>query len=280
MRCAKPISVLGHRLPVPCGQCIACRVNRQRTWVGRMMLESFTGEGTFVTLTYEDEVLPKCYSEDGSKVYGDLVPRHVQEYIRKFRKTAKTRYFAVGEYGMKSERPHYHLVQWGCSTWNMSDLVQGAWPYGFVTVSTAEIERLRYIGRYCLKKMTQVNDLRLDGRQPEFARMSLKPAIGALGMRAVLAQLESRRGSAFLAKNGDVPYDYRIDGERYPIARHWRNWLREKLGWEKKPEPAVTEEERAAEYAAFVIDLAEARRAAEKMERRLSARAEAKRAIL
>ena len=275
MRCAKPIEVLGHRLPVPCGQCIACRVNRQRTWVGRMILESFTGEGAFVTLTYEDAYIPKVFSEDGSKVYGDLVPHHVRSYLMKFRKLyGKTRYFAVGEYGSKTWRPHYHLIQWGHNLLNMQACVESAWPYGFVTVSGAEIERLRYIGRYTLKKMTRVTDIRLDGRQPEFSRMSLKPAIGSLGMKAIAAQLGSKEGMRWISVNGDIPYDYRIDGERYPIARYWRDWLRQELGIEKPPEDRKTEEEYAEESRAFVVDLEEAKRAAAKMERTLARHAE------
>ena len=270
MRCAKPIRVLGQRLPVPCGQCIACRVNRQRTWVGKMLFESFTGPGSFVTLTYSDEQLPTCWSELGDRCYGDLSKKHASDFLHRYRKLwGSYRFFLVGEYGTKTERPHYHLIMWGQSPFDLQDRVEAAWRHGFVTVSLAEIGRMRYVARYTLKKLTKPDDHRLDGRTPEFTRMSRRPPLGAVGMAAIAAQLMSMRGSAWLAANGDVPYDYRLEGERYPISRYWREWLREEIGYEKPKAEAVSEEQIRAECEAFELDLEEARLAARKFERAL-----------
>ena len=58
----------------------------------------------FVTLTYNDENLPKdntLVKEDLQKFWKDLRYRIFPEKIR---------YFASGEYGDETQRPHYHAV--------------------------------------------------------------------------------------------------------------------------------------------------------------------------
>ena len=91
-----------------CGQCLPCRINKKRVWTHRIMLESsLHTDNAFVTLTYSDENLPK----DGS-----LVPRHVQLFLKKVRKEiepARLRFFCVGEYGDRTQRPHYHVALFG-----------------------------------------------------------------------------------------------------------------------------------------------------------------------
>ena len=48
---------------VPCGKCMACRVKRTMEWSVRILDEaSYYKANTFLTLTYNDENLPK----DGS----------------------------------------------------------------------------------------------------------------------------------------------------------------------------------------------------------------------
>ena len=268
MKCPKPIAVLGQDLPVPCGQCIACRVNRQRMWVGKLLMESWTTKASFCTLTYDEQELPKCWSEDGSVAYGDLSKKHVGDFLHRYRKLwGSYRFFLVGEYGTRSERPHYHMIMYYQHPLELQARLEKAWPHGFVTVSEANDKRMRYIARYTLKKMTKLEDHRLDGRTPEFTRMSRRPPLGAWGMKAIAGQLVSRRGSAWLAANGDVPYDYRIGSDRYPISRYWREYLRSEIGYEKPKAVPKTDEERVAEREAFCVDLEAARLAAQKLER-------------
>ena len=115
MICIKPLTLEG-RGEVGCGQCRNCRINRRREWVGRMILEAKEHLfSSFVTLTYDDEHMPK----DGS-----LCKKHLQQFIRRLRKALyprKIRYYAVGEYGDKSWRPHYHLIVFGLSPDETSD---------------------------------------------------------------------------------------------------------------------------------------------------------------
>ena len=98
MKCTSPVLLGVH--PVPCGQCQACRINRRRVWVHRMMLEAGQyKDNTFVTLTYSPENEP-----DGSS----LEPKHTQDWLKRFRKAIaplRVRYYLVGEYGEQSWRP-------------------------------------------------------------------------------------------------------------------------------------------------------------------------------
>ena len=96
-------------IPFPCGQCLACRINRRRVWTLRMHLELLSHPfASFVTLTYSPDGLFR-----NSKGYCDLSKRDVQLYLKKLRKAVspvKIRYFACGEYGSIGHRPHYHLI--------------------------------------------------------------------------------------------------------------------------------------------------------------------------
>ena len=106
MNCKKPYTQGVHVFG--CGQCLPCRINRRRIWQARLVLESLMHEhSAFVTLTYDEENLPKDNS---------LNPKEFQKWIKRLRKEyspKKLRYFGVGEYGDKSDRPHYHAILYG-----------------------------------------------------------------------------------------------------------------------------------------------------------------------
>ena len=80
---------------VPCGQCIGCRLERSRQWAIRCTHEASLWEkNCFITLTYNDENLPK----DGS-----LDVTHFQKFMKRLRKKhgAGIRFYHCGEYGDK-----------------------------------------------------------------------------------------------------------------------------------------------------------------------------------
>ena len=94
----------------PCGQCMACRLNKQREKAMRIGHElQYHKESVFITLTYDPEHLP----ENGSLVKSD-----VQKFLKRLRKrlgVERVRYFLCGEYGELGNRPHYHLIVFGLS---------------------------------------------------------------------------------------------------------------------------------------------------------------------
>lgn len=91
---------------VPCGKCLFCRYKQSREWSHRIQLEMEYYGGTqncaFVTLTYNDENLPKA----------GVIKKHVQDYVKRVRSRLgrNISFYAVGEYGELLKRPHYHLI--------------------------------------------------------------------------------------------------------------------------------------------------------------------------
>lgn len=58
MLCTSPVTLAGMQ-QYPCGKCMPCRVNRQREWAARLVLESLCHpRSAFVTLTYDREHEP------------------------------------------------------------------------------------------------------------------------------------------------------------------------------------------------------------------------------
>jgi hypothetical protein len=197
----------GHIL-LPCGRCIGCRLERSRQWAVRCVHEAQLHEkNCFLTLTYRNEDLP----HDGS-----IKKRDLQLFFKRLRKRCgsdKVRYFACGEYGSKTFRPHYHAIIFGIDfpdkkllyydkendvvhlrgtfykkifrrpkynhTIFTSKTLEKIWPYGFSTVGSLTFESAAYTARYQLKKI--YGDMAEDhykGRTPEFALMSRRPGIG------------------------------------------------------------------------------------------------------
>lgn len=143
----------------PCGKCKSCRITKRQEWTGRILLESSRfASNLFVTLTYAPEYLPPN---------GSLEKRDIQLFLKRLRKSLRTRirYLAVGEYGSRRDRPHYHLVIFGADSISLEQIIEKgkvltvspqikkAWPWGFHTADPLNRERARYVAGYCLKKM-------------------------------------------------------------------------------------------------------------------------------
>lgn len=162
----------------------------------------------FVTLTYDDEHLPANHS----LTYVDF-----QLFMKRLRKyyshrddynnlwRLPIRFFACGEYGDQTKRPHYHACLFGTdfadrvfdrrlasgSALHSSKILSSLWTHGFCSVGDVTFESAAYVARYIMKKRFGdvanehshyrfVDDYgEIHYREPEFARMSLKPGIGA-----------------------------------------------------------------------------------------------------
>jgi hypothetical protein len=193
-----------------------CRINRKRTWAARIELEaSAYRESCFVTLTYAPEHVPA----DGS-----LSPVH----WRQFTKGIGYRYFGCGEYGDRSDRPHYHLVIFGLPVLQAEKFLAARWPYGFVCVRPYVSSHGLYVAAYTTKKMTGKDDDRLrPGQCPEFARMSRRPAIGTAGIAPFEKWITTRGGVDYVSRHLDVPSTVRINGAFYPLGRTLKGKIRD-----------------------------------------------------
>lgn len=233
MLCKSPF--LKGNMAFGCGQCLHCRINARRLWAHRLMLEvGQHAESSFVTLTYADEHLP---------ANGSLDPESLTLFLKRLRKSiGKFRYYAVGEYGDRTERPHYHLFLFGVPL-ALAVQVQECWRFGHIHAGTCTEHSASYIAGYVTKKLTNKLDPELRGRYPEFARMSLKPGIGATAMKDVGEQLtRTRWGAKAINDIGDVPLTLQYGPKStLPLGRYLRTKLREEVGLPNEtPERAIT----------------------------------------
>lgn len=192
------------------------------------MLEAETSSSScFVTLTYRDGCAPSVGSEGSGQVAtAELSPRHLQLFLKRLRKRhepALIRYFAVGEYGPLTCRPHYHLALFGLGPEDEKAIAE-CWPHGFVCVLPLCRKSAQYVAGYVVEKLLKRKDPRLVGLVPEFCRMSrglgryAVPEIAKFGFTAA--------GAADIAAAGDVPAVLRQGQTKMPLGRFLRGQLR------------------------------------------------------
>lgn len=184
MQCTSPIVLKPEMMLVPCGKCPHCRKQRANEWATRLLHESFSHDkSAFVTLTYDDRYAPASVSK-----------RALQLFFKRLRKRLPDReikYYACGEYGEKTGRPHYHAIIfgiepcgqcWSCMKRNIADkpcndckIIRDIWtiPYtdtimGYVNLGYVEQRSIRYVTGYINKALHQV----VQGREQPFNIMS------------------------------------------------------------------------------------------------------------
>lgn len=225
----KDIALKG--IPFGCGQCLPCRINKRRIWSHRLMLESMLhASACFVTLTYSDENLPNNASLDKT---------HVQLWIkrvRKFLEPVKIRYYGCGEYGERSERPHYHFILFGVGV-EYAQMMADKWPYGHSFIGTCTGDSIKYVAGYVTKKLVGKNDL--SGRVPEFALMSRRPGIGFLALHDVAKLIENPNFKRFLQFNGDIPRGLLHGRHFLPFGRYLTDKLREMCNLQYDPDKFI-----------------------------------------
>lgn len=224
-----------------------------------MLEASLQKQNCAITLTYSDEYLPKG---------GSLAPEEIRDWLKRFRKSVepfRIRYYCVGEYGEENWRPHYHVIVFGypgCrfgrsrytkerqDCCEVCDRVRDTWGRGNVLVDTVDIQTAQYVAGYTIKKMTKFDDPRLQDRMratgtnlhPEFARMSLKPGIGA----GYIPELASTMMEFDLEKRmADVPSAIRQGKRLMPLGQYLRRLLRVQVGMDKKAPQATLDAQEA-----------------------------------
>lgn len=204
--------VYSNPIDIPCGQCLGCRLEYSRQWATRCVLESFESQHNyFVTLTYspenESSIKKDCFrfDVDTGEVVSEfqslsLVPEHLSKFIKDLRRYFEyhynftgIRFFACGEYGDKTMRPHYHMILFNCPIpdlkfecsnfqgdpfWS-SEILSKIWGKGFVSISSCNFNTCSYVSRYMLKKQKgQGAKIYEDfGVVPPFTRSSRNPGI-------------------------------------------------------------------------------------------------------
>lgn len=231
---------------VPCGNCPVCLSNRSSGWAFRLLQETkHSSSSAFITLTYDDKNVPWIDTE--TDTLQTLVKKDFQDFMKRLRKqiladdikerpklvqrvlTAKgnpayykdgkpkykslrqIKYYACGEYGGVTERPHYHAVIFNMPLkyTQVNNFLMKAWNQGFVHLGRAEIGSITYVVKYVMKS---IDITRHDNRQSEFALMSKGLGIDYLS-KAMLAFARNEK-SAMCTLEG---------GKKFPMPRYYKD---------------------------------------------------------
>lgn len=210
MACNSPFPMKnkeGNIVPVPCGCCLQCRIDKRNEWTMRLSFEVDKYKGSFITLTYDDLHL----------IDDSLHKEHVQLFIKRLRKhinnERKIKYYAVGEYGEHGNlvtglnRPHYHLIITGFNALEISKYVVKSWDKGFTKTLPANRATIRYTLKYMDKQIHGEKAKQEYGdRLPPFALMS--QGIGLEWMNENRDTVEYFGGIPFNGKIRPVPRYY------------------------------------------------------------------------
>lgn len=205
MKCIKPIWIKNdsYEGEVACGKCIGCRVNKKILWSMRCCHELYEHKKSiFVTLTYDGKL---HYPQASS-----LEKAHLQKFLKRLRKAIepeKIRYFAAGEYGEKTGRPHYHLILYGVG-FDDREVIMKCWPYTDWSVQSirekafgiAERQSIQYVAKYIEKQLNgEIAEEKYKGlgREPVFKLSSL--GIGKVWAEKNAAQYQDQ---GFITING------------------------------------------------------------------------------
>jgi len=233
------------RAAFPCGQCMPCRLNKRRIWSHRIMLEALLHEqNSFLTLTYHDENLPADGSVDPEE-HRLFIMRFRNTYRRKFGK--ELRFYAVGEYGEKTMRPHYHYALFGyphCmyrgATYTNQKFqpcqcpsckfVSDIWGKGHILLGELTQDSAQYIAGYVTKKLTSdktsFQQMVLEGRHPEFARQSRNPGIARDIVPLIATQLTKHN----ISHHTELPKVLKHGNKAMPLGRYLTDKLYDELG--------------------------------------------------
>lgn len=157
---------------VPCGKCPQCTARRVSGWSFRLMEEEKVSTSAhFITLTYDTNhihITPNGFM--------GLKKRDVQLFFKRLRKAhgkslafkgKRIKYYACGEYGGRSMRPHYHIILFNAEI----ELIQSAWQLGQVHYGKVSGASVGYTLKY-ISKPSKIPLHRNDDRVREFALMS------------------------------------------------------------------------------------------------------------
>lgn len=216
---------------LPCGKCLACRLEYGRQWAVRAVHESkIHDQNCFITLTYNDESLES----------DKLIYEHFQSFMQKLRDSLRADldgrapeigYMAVGEYGEKRKRPHFHACLFGYrpidSTYKYtsdrgdrvyeSKSLTDLWDKGICEFGDVSFQSASYVARYATKKLVHGKD-QDHGYQPIF-KTSRKYAIGKRWLEKFWPDVFNH-GHVILKQPDGTSV-------KCGIPRYYEKWLRE-----------------------------------------------------
>lgn len=190
-------TIHGKPVKVPCGKCLPCMRQKRSFWSHRIQSDvqaAYPAGSSFLTLTIEGDS-PALSKKD------------LSEFFRSLRRSLgfTPKHFALGDYGSRTKRAHYHAIVIGLDP-SQKSLVARCWPHGFVDVAVATPGRINYILSY-LEKLAPAyrREFEEAGLQPPFT--SISRGIG----RSLFDKYPDGR--------------YWINGRWYTVPWYWRAQL-------------------------------------------------------
>lgn len=206
MACESPVSLRRpgaksnkDRVTVPCGRCLGCLQRRRSDWSIRIGIElKHARSANFITLTYDEQNVPR--TNEGLLT---LKPDDLTRFLKRLRtyqdrkaftvnkdpkiqrigsNWPKIRFFACGEYGENTIRPHYHILLFNVYPAVIQE-IKSIWGKGFIHNGTVTPASIHYVTGYIIN-----NPENHDKREKPFQRMSRRPGIGSQYLTAEQAK--------------------------------------------------------------------------------------------
>lgn len=201
-------------------------MKRTREWSIRLLHElKYHEDAMFLTLTYRDEDLP---------LYGSLSKgpdSHLTLFFKRLRKHFKNKkilYFACGEYGETTHRPHYHAIVFGVDMADKklhkqsnsgnelytSQILHNLWKKGHVYIGEVTKDSAGYVAGYIYKKQTGEAAEKYGRRVPPFSVCSK-----SLGLTWIEKHYQSVYAKDYVLywSNGAM--------KQAPVPRYYDKWL-------------------------------------------------------
>lgn len=219
---------------LPCGKCPACIERKIMEWSFRLDEERKDSECCyFVTLTYDNENVPlnqygkmtlnkehltgffKLLKQNKrrsftkkAKANGKRYADWENHYYGSNLENSKIKYYAVGEYGTKRKRPHYHAIIFNTARTD----IEKYWKYGSVDIQHPRgKEAMSYVAKYMYKRIYQEHPR---GTTPEFSICSNGIGEGY-----------TERMKKWYAKNIEILNTKNDVGIEIPMSKYIRNKL-------------------------------------------------------
>lgn len=214
------------KIPVPCGKCPYCLQRRANNWVFRCMQETKRAKSAiWVTFTYDQPPL----TDNG---FMTLRKSDFQNFIKRLRKydrktpedienNLNIKYYSCGEYGSKTQRPHYHAVIFNTH----QDFIVKAWDgftslgdengvkLGFTTFDEVNENTVMYTAKY-MNKGRLIPMFEKDDRIPEFQLFSKNLGSNFL-TDATIRHYHANPTKSYVT----------VDGFKKPLPRYFRTKL-------------------------------------------------------
>lgn len=230
---------------LPCGKCYNCKLRRVSGWSFRLLKEAERSSSAFfLTLTYDNDHVPLS-----DYAFMTLVKADLQLFFKRLRKSitcrfriesdgtcydSRLKYYACGEYGGKTMRPHYHIILFNCPLetligFKYADaanhgiiLLDGtrefscdSWDKGHITIGRVSEASVGYTLKYVCKPGKVPLHAR-DDRQPEFSLMSKKLGSNYLSEKMV------RWHHSDMSQRYYLPL---MDGKKAALPRYYKDKL-------------------------------------------------------